>query len=117
MLSQGVNSAGYFAMAIYSMMSRFQFLISLVMLLFAVTQGTAATYYWDANGSTAGVGGSGTWDTTTSLWRLTTDTGTLSTYVSADTSDAYLTGTAGTLTLASDMNFHTLTFGATSGTY
>lgn len=86
-------------------------------LLMATHDGSAATYYWDANGATAGVGGSGTWDTTSSLWRLTTNTGTLSTYVSADTSDAYLTGTAGTVTLASNMNFHTLTFGATSGTY
>lgn len=100
------------------MMLRFTFLISTLALLLLAPRVQGAIFYWDADGSTTtGVGGTGTWNTSSSLWRSGSATGGLTTYVSADTSDAFLTGTAGTVTLAADMNFHTLTFGATSGTY
>ncbi|CAN5817987.1 hypothetical protein BH11VER1_BH11VER1_33260 [soil metagenome] len=99
------------------MLSRFSLLIFFSLSLGAIEKVDAATFYWDANGATAGVGGTGTWDTTSSLWRLDSEIGTLTTYISAVTSDAFLTGTAGTLTLNSDIALNTLTFGATSGTY
>ena len=61
----------------------------------------ATTLVWDANGSGTGTGGTGTWDTTSSLWRLNTDTGTLQTYTSATSTQANFDGTAGTVTIGS----------------
>jgi autotransporter-associated beta strand protein len=57
----------------------------------------AAALYWDANGATAGTGGTGTW-TTANTWRAGSPSGTLQTW--ADGSDAHLEGTAGTVTIA-----------------
>lgn len=64
----------------------------------------AATLYWDADGSgSASTGGTGTWDTSSSLWRNGSATGTLTTWptalASASDATAVLGGTAGALTL------------------
>lgn len=83
-----------------------------------LSSGISATFYWDSDGTTTtGVGGSGTWDTASSVWRSGSEIGTLTTFSSVDTSDVFLTGTAGTLTLASNITLHQLTIGGTSGTY
>lgn len=62
----------------------------------------AVDYYWDADADTsAAIGGTGPWDTTSLLWRLASPTGTLTTYpVAGPNNDAFLQGTAGTLTLS-----------------
>jgi autotransporter-associated beta strand protein len=62
---------------------------------------SAATYFWDADGAgSAATGGNGTWDTTSSLWRLTTATGNLSAWPNSSADTANLAGTAGTVTIA-----------------
>src|SRR4051812_25287896 len=42
--------------------------------------------YWDANGASAGTGGSGTWNTSALLWRNGSPTGTLQAWGNADPS-------------------------------
>jgi len=56
----------------------------------------AADYYWDANGGTAGTGGTGTW-TTANTWRQGSATGTLGSWpnVAANNDNAFFEGTAG----------------------
>jgi fibronectin-binding autotransporter adhesin len=77
----------------------------------------AATLYWDANGATAGTGGTGNWETTSSLWRAGSDTGTLGIWsnIGGD-NDAILGGTAGTLTLTTGISVNDITVNPTSGT-
>ena len=75
--------------------------------------------YWDANGGTTGTGGSGTWDTSTSLWRLSSTAGTLQAYTnSAGFMTANLGGTAGTVTIAGSavINANLVRFSATGYT-
>lgn len=54
--------------------------------------------YWDQNGATTGIGGTGNWGTA-STWRAINDTGTLQNWDNAGTATANLGGTAGTLTI------------------
>lgn len=62
----------------------------------------ADNLFWDANGAAANVGGSGTWDTTSPLWRLDSTTGALQTYTnSSGNMTANFAPTAGTVTIAS----------------
>lgn len=73
----------------------------------------AADLYWDADGSTsAATGGTGTWDTTSILWRLLSSTGTLQTYDNTAPSAAIARfgGTAGTVTLSGTLNAGGLNF-------
>lgn len=70
----------------------------------------ATDYFWDANGSGAGTGGTGNWDTASSLWRLTSDTGTLGIWPNTGTNiDAVLAGSAGTLTLTTGISVNDIT--------
>jgi|GEM_PF-787783 len=68
----------------------------------------APILYWDANGASAGTGGTGTWDTTSLLWRAGSATGTLQAWGNADPSNitAVFGGTAGTITIASGTTIH-----------
>jgi fibronectin-binding autotransporter adhesin len=63
---------------------------------------SAASLYWDANGGTTGTGGTGAWNTTSSLWRDGSTTGTLGTWpnVVSPPDAAVFGGTAGTATIA-----------------
>jgi fibronectin-binding autotransporter adhesin len=63
---------------------------------------SAATLYWDANGGTSGTGGTGAWNTSSSLWRGGSATGTLGVWANpASPPDAaFFGGTAGTVTIA-----------------
>jgi len=64
----------------------------------------AATFYWDADGdASSALGGSGPWDTTTALWRSGSTTGPLSLWPNSNPNSdtAVLSGTTGTLTIAS----------------
>jgi fibronectin-binding autotransporter adhesin len=63
-------------------------------------QAKAANLYWDSNGTTPGVGGTGSWDTTSDFWSSTaagTDAAATS-FTNADT--AFFGGTVGTITLS-----------------
>ncbi|MFN5804787.1 MAG: hypothetical protein ACK467_04090, partial [Opitutia bacterium] len=73
------------------------------MLAVAPPAARAANLFWDVNGSTAGLGGTGTWDTTSANWfnagSNTTASGTGATAaIGAFTTNdvAYFAGTAGT---------------------
>ncbi|MGC4016819.1 MAG: autotransporter-associated beta strand repeat-containing protein [Luteolibacter sp.] len=75
------------------------------MLLAAPFGASAATYQWDVNGASAGLGGSGAWDATSTFWDTTgvgADDGTDATaavaaFTAADS--AIFGGTPGTVTL------------------
>jgi fibronectin-binding autotransporter adhesin len=84
-----------------------------------VTNAQAATLYWDANGATAGTGGNGNWETTSSLWRLDSDTGALGTWTNiGSNNDAVLAGSAGTATLTANISVNDITVSPSpSGTY
>ena len=80
--------------------------------LFCVVQipALAATYSWDADGVGAGTGGSGNWDTASSLW----DNGGLTTWPASGTdNDAVFGGTAGTVSLTTGISANDLTFNTT----
>jgi len=84
-----------------------------------VTNAQAATLYWDANGATAGTGGTGNWETTSSLWRLDPDTGALGTWTNiGSNNDAVLSGSTGTATLTANISVNDITVNPSpSGTY
>jgi len=69
----------------------------------AGTAQAQSNLFWDANGGTAGTGGTGTWNTTDLTWRNGSATGALQAW--ANGNRASLGGTAGTLTLANDIAF------------
>jgi uncharacterized repeat protein (TIGR01451 family) len=60
---------------------------------------TGGDYWWDANGAAAGIGGSGDWDTTSSIWRAPTSGGSLTTWINGNpaTVPVFFGGTAGTV--------------------
>jgi autotransporter-associated beta strand protein len=73
----------------------------------------AVTFWWDGNGGTAGLGGSGVWDTSSALWRsaLSTDPLTAWPNTSPSLNEAIFDGTAGTLTnTAGTLHVNDLTF-------
>jgi fibronectin-binding autotransporter adhesin len=81
-------------------------------LLFANT-----VLYFDADGNTtSATGGSGTWNTTSLVWRLGSPTGTLQAWGNADpsTTTAYFGGTAGTVTIAAGTTINVNTIQAAS---
>jgi fibronectin-binding autotransporter adhesin len=74
---------------------------------------SAANYQWDINDSTAGLGGTGTWDTTNTFWDLLalgaddgSDATTAYTFTNADL--AVFGGTAGTVTLGTGITVNGL---------
>ena len=71
--------------------------LSLDDLSLAYSSGVSALY-WDTNGATAGIGGSGTWDTTTSNW-TTTAAGDIATTTFTSANPVTFGGTAGTVTV------------------
>ncbi|MFM7244710.1 MAG: beta strand repeat-containing protein [Planctomycetaceae bacterium] len=73
----------------------------------------AVDYYWTANGSA--LGGSGTWNTTSSSWFAGSSSGPLGTYVSGSTSQAFLQGLSGTLTTSGTPQFTRIN--VTSGSF
>ena len=75
---------------------------SVLCLAFAAARPTpAADYFWDANGATAGTGGTGTWGTA-SNWRDGSATGPLLAWT--DGNAAVFAGTAGQTTVAGPVN-------------
>ena len=78
---------------------------------------TAADLYWDPNGNAAGLGGTGTWNTTNAFWNSssTGTGGTMSAWNNATLDNAFFNGAAGAMrvTLGSNVTAHNLSFGAT----
>jgi len=82
------------------------YVVLLLLAFAAVSQLGAATLYWDTDAATTtATGGTGNWETSSSLWRTGSSTGTLGTWptTGAD-NDANLSGTAGTLTLTTGIS-------------
>ena len=76
----------------------------------------AADLYWDANGATAGTGGTGSWNTTANLWRNGSETGSLQAWSAGNV--AVLGGTAGTLSMGSPTSTNGITvLAVTSGNF
>jgi len=69
--------------------------------LSGLTAAQAARYYWDANGTAAGLYGTGDWNTTDSTWRTPGSTDPLTPWVNGNT--AYLLG-ASTLNLTENIS-------------
>jgi len=87
---------------------------NLVFVAVLSSHAAATDLYWDADGgTTAATGGTGTWDTTSVLWRLSSGTGTLQAYDNTSPSGvvARFGGTAGTVTLSGTLNAGGLNFG------
>jgi autotransporter-associated beta strand protein len=82
----------------------------------ALTAGTssAVEYYWTADGTS--LGGNGTWNTSSSNWFVGSSSGSLGTFVSATTSQAFLQGTSGTLTATGTPQFNRITVNSGSFT-
>lgn len=79
---------------------------------------SAATRYWDINGNTAGVGGTGTWDTTSAFWNTsaTGTGGTVTAWNNSNLDTATFAGTAGTVTLGVPITVGNVTFTVTNYT-
>jgi fibronectin-binding autotransporter adhesin len=71
----------------------------------------AADLYWDANGTSLGLGGAGTWDLSDAFWGASIDgvSGPYSIWDNAALNNAIFNGTAATLTLGT-LTAHDLTF-------
>jgi autotransporter-associated beta strand protein len=85
-----------------------------VVFVLAANSAHATNYQWDVNGSTAGLGGTGAWNTTSLFWDTLgsgTDTGTDVTVAHTFTSSeaATFAGTAGTATLAAGVTVNAIT--------
>ncbi len=84
----------------------------------------AVTFWWDSNGDTAGLGGSGNWDTGSTRWRSALSTDPLTVWPNSlpSTDEAIFDGTAGTVvntegTLhVNDLTFRANGFLITNGT-
>jgi fibronectin-binding autotransporter adhesin len=72
---------------------------------------SAADLYWDTNATATGLGGSGTWNTSTSVWTQAVD-GVSGPYVpwTNGQDNAIFGGTAGTVQLGAPISAHNLTF-------
>jgi fibronectin-binding autotransporter adhesin len=73
---------------------------------------SAADLYWDTNTTGAGLGGGGTWNTSTSVWTQAVD-GVSGPYVpwnNSQSDNAIFGGTAGTVQLGAPISAHNLTF-------
>ncbi|MET3654893.1 beta strand repeat-containing protein, partial [Dyella japonica] len=92
--------------------------LGLTLFCAGVTPAAAATQNWDINGNTAGLGGTGMWDTASAFWNssATGTGGTVSAWNNANLDDAVFAGTAGTVTLGAPITAHNLTFGTTGYT-
>jgi fibronectin-binding autotransporter adhesin len=89
-------------------------------ILFATSGGIAKTtspfqadatppdYYWDTNAALAGLGGTGTWDTTTPNWNDSTGTGLPVMWV--DGNNAIFSDVPGTVTISSTVTARSLQF-------
>ncbi|MEO8615209.1 MAG: hypothetical protein ABI600_08725, partial [Luteolibacter sp.] len=94
-------------------------LATVAAILLSAQLASAATsdYFWNPNGvSSPAAGGTGSWDTSASLWRNNTNTGAQQAWVNGS-NNANFAGTAGTVTLGTGISANTLIFGAASGTY
>jgi len=83
----------------------------LATMLAGVGSAQAAQYWWDSDGVGANLGGSGNWDTGSSLWRTPDSTDGLTTWNNDGAQEAVFTNAGGTVTLgATKINVNTMKF-------
>ncbi|UXN58146.1 autotransporter-associated beta strand repeat-containing protein [Phyllobacterium zundukense] len=89
-------------------------------LLMGLAAGSAsgADLFWDANGTSVGAGGAGTWNTSTGNWSLNNDgvSGPYNPWNNGALDNALFAGTAGTVTLGVPITVHNLTFNTSAYT-
>lgn len=92
--------------------------LTLCLLAGLVDSRAQTTLYWDANGGTAGTGGTGNWNTSNpKLWRSGSTSGTLVAWSNfAPTDYAVFQGTAGTVTATANVTVRRITFGVSGYT-
>jgi len=73
------------------------FLGLILLAVFPQSVSAQTDFFWDQNGAPSGTGGTGNWDTSSSLWRSGSSTGPLGIWSTGN--NAILGGTAGTVTL------------------
>lgn len=96
-----------------------QLRLAVILVLLALQAPTwAADRYWDVNGTTAGRGGSGIWNTNGAFWgpNINGTTGPYTGWNNAALDDAFFGGTAGTVTLGEPITVHNATFESTGYT-
>ncbi|MCE9561794.1 MAG: autotransporter-associated beta strand repeat-containing protein [Planctomycetes bacterium] len=91
------------------MTTRLIILTAFVCLASSEPANAQTTYYWDANGAAASTGGTGNWDTSSSLWRIGSPTGALSSWPTTGDNTAFLGGAMGTLTIMTDISVNNIT--------
>ncbi len=67
----------------------------------SLSVGYSQAQYWDTNGATSGLGGTGNWDGSTANWNSSNGTGTATAWGNTTSSSAIFSGTAGIVTLNS----------------
>lgn len=82
--------------------------LAAVACLWGALPAAAAVLYWDVNGAADGTGGSGTWETSTALFRSSAPGGTLTAWSasSGNPDEALFAGTAGTVAIASGASLY-----------
>ena len=92
--------------------NRFNRFLPVAIIALGVSSAHATSFTWDANGGTAGTGGTGNWDTSSYFWN-----NGVNTWPSSGTdNDAIFGGTAGTVTLTTGISVNDLTFNTTGYT-
>ncbi|MBZ9942478.1 autotransporter-associated beta strand repeat-containing protein, partial [Mesorhizobium sp. BR1-1-13] len=74
------------------------------------TPAGATDRYWDVNGTTVGLGGAETWNTTTALWNNQTQAGPMVVWDNAAFDNAVFAGTAAIVTIGAPITAGGLTF-------
>ena len=114
--SSGIESAPRSHAAVFAHACAFRVsglrLAILAALLASHAPARAADQYWDVNGSTAGLGGTGIWNLSNPFWGLNSNgtTGPYNAWNNLALDDAFLGGTAGAMTLAVPITVHDLNF-------
>lgn len=80
---------------------------ALLILLASIGPAYAQDLTWDSNGATAGSGGTGTWNTTSTTWF---NGATYQAWNNASLDNAIFAGTAGNITLGTPITVHDMTF-------
>ncbi len=86
---------------------------AIVLVVAGSPEAHGAALQWDANGATAGSGGTGTWNTSSALWF---NGSTYQAWSNAAGNDAVFGGTAGTVTLSTGITVHNFQFDTTGYT-
>ncbi|WP_181181039.1 autotransporter-associated beta strand repeat-containing protein [Mesorhizobium sp. B2-4-3] len=108
--SYAPQAVGRFARTTRGMLSELPLLALLTGL--ATTAAPAANLYWDVNNTSLNRGGTGIWNLSDPVWSASNDgvSGPYGAWNNGALDDAFLGGTAGTITLGAPITVHNMTF-------